>query len=134
MRVFLVEDSEVILDHLRATVSEVAGAKVAAEAGSERDAIDGIRATRPDTVILDLTLTSGSGIEVLRRTKALLPNIRIIVLTNKADPQYRRACMALGADAFLDKSREFGILGQHLRNFVANGSCTDATGGQHDEQ
>lgn len=120
MRVFLVEDSRVILDHLRAAVSEVAGAEVAAEAGTERDAIDGICATRPDTVILDLSLASGSGIEVLRRAKAALPEIRVIVLTNKVGAQYRKTCMALGADAFLDKSREFGILGQHLRNLVAS--------------
>ncbi|HEY0845479.1 MAG TPA: response regulator transcription factor [Noviherbaspirillum sp.] len=116
MKVFLVEDSAAIRDHVRATVSEVAGAEVVAEAETESAAIEGICRTRPDAVILDLTLPRGSGIEVLRCTKQLLPDVRFIILTNKADLQYRKKCMALGADYFLDKSREFGSLGRHLRD------------------
>lgn len=122
MKVFLVEDSRPIRDHVHAVIAEVAGAAVIAEATTEADAIEGICATRPDAVILDLTLARGSGIEVLRRTKSVLPEMKVIVLTNRADKQYRKTCMALGADCFLDKSREFGMLGEYLQELVAGTS------------
>lgn len=114
MKIFLVEDSDVILAHLRRIVSEIPGAEVIAEANSQDDAIAGIEASRPDVVILDLTLARGNGIEVLRRVRPRWPALRIIVLTNKSAPQYRNTCLALGADAFLDKSRDFEDLALHL--------------------
>lgn len=118
MKVFLVEDSRPIRDHVHAVIAEVAGAVVIAEATTEADAIEGICTTNPDAVILDLTLARGSGIEVLRRTKSVLPKMKVIVLTNRADSPYRKACMALGADCFLDKAREFDKLGKHLQELV----------------
>jgi DNA-binding NarL/FixJ family response regulator len=114
MRVFLVEDSPAIRERLHDVVSLVDSTQLMAEAATEHDAVQGILALRPDVVILDLTLAAGSGIEVLRKIKAALPALRVIVLTNKTEPQYRKKCMALGADRFLDKSRDFGSLHAHL--------------------
>ena len=61
-----------------------------------------------DAMVLDLQLRHGTGLGVLR---ALIsrrpPNTKVIVLTNYAFPQYRAKSMALGADYFFDKSREF---------------------------
>lgn len=122
MKVFLVEDSKPIRDHVHAVIAEVAGAVVIGEATTEADAIERICATNPDAVILDLTLARGSGIEVLRRTKSVLPEMKIIVLTNRVDGPYRKTCMALGADRFLDKSREFGRLGEYLQELAAGAS------------
>jgi DNA-binding NarL/FixJ family response regulator len=114
MKVFLVEDSPAIRERLHDVVSLVEGTQLMAEAATEHDAVQGILALRPDVVILDLTLATGSGIEVLRKIKAALPTLKVIVLTNKTEPQYRKKCMALGADRFLDKSRDFGSLHAHL--------------------
>jgi DNA-binding NarL/FixJ family response regulator len=122
MRVFLVEDSPAIRERLHDVVFQMDGAQVAAEAATESDAVQGILALRPDVVILDLTLAAGSGIEVLRKVKTALPALKVIVLTNKTEPQYRNKCMALGADRFLDKSRDFGSLRAHLSEL-----CTGST-------
>lgn len=118
MKVFLVEDSRAILEHVRAVVAEVAGAEIVAEADTESAAIDGIRSTRPDTVILDLALSIGSGIAVLKHARSVLPAARFIILTNRSDSLYRKKCLALGADCFIDKSREFGSLGRHLKDLA----------------
>lgn len=114
MKIFLVEDSGVILAYLRQVVSEIADAEVMAEAASQEAAIAGISLMQPDVAILDLTLASGSGIEVLRHIKRRHPVIKAIVLTNRSEAPYRDRCMALGADLFLDKSRDFEQLKQHL--------------------
>ncbi|GAB3538005.1 hypothetical protein GCM10027343_02610 [Noviherbaspirillum agri] len=124
MKIFLVEDSEVILGHLRGVVAEMAGAEVLAEANSEDAAIAGIAALRPDVAILDLTLASGSGIEVLRQVKQRQPDVKVVVLTNRSEEPYRRKCMGLGADLFLDKSRDFERLKQCLVTLGVAGPAT----------
>lgn len=122
MKIFLVEDSPNIRDRLRILISEVAGVEVVAEADNQEAALKGIAETRPDVVTLDLHLASGSSMAVLRQVKAAQPEIKVIVLTAVDYPQYRKRCIELGADYFLDKSRDIGLLGGLLAD-LANGAC-----------
>lgn len=105
--VFLVEDSPAIRARLAATIRGVQGAELVGEAGTVEAAIDGIRATHPGAVILDLQLEDGSGLEVLKAVQASAPALHVAVLTNYATDQHRRACMDAGAEYFLDKSSDF---------------------------
>ena len=105
--VFLVEDSAPIRARLCEMLGSISGVTVIGEAESPASAIDGILRTQPDSVILDLHLTGGTGIEVLRKVCPLAPQIVFIMLTNHSDPQYRKVCMKNGATHFLDKSTEF---------------------------
>ncbi|MEO8441295.1 MAG: response regulator transcription factor [Betaproteobacteria bacterium] len=105
--VFLVEDSAPIRARLCEMLSGVAGVTIVGEAESPASAIDGILRTQPDSVVLDLHLTGGTGIEVLRRICPVAPQIVFIMLTNHSDPQYRKICLQNGAAHFLDKSTEF---------------------------
>lgn len=120
MNIFLVEDSAVIRDRLHTLIGGVANATLAAEADNQDDAVDGILAALPDLVILDLHLASGSGMEVLRQIKTRQPAIQVIVLTNYGYPQYRKRCIGLGADYFLDKSRDIGTLEVLLADLASN--------------
>ena len=71
-------------------------------------------------LVLDLQLKRGTGLAVLRSLiPQRPPGSKVIVLTNYAFPQYRAKSLALGADFFFDKAREYhrvrevleGILG-----------------------
>src|SRR3989304_224339 len=64
---------------------------------------------------LDLGLRRGSGLEVLLRLQSFVPRPVVVVLTNYPHEEYRRQCLALGADAFLDKSLEFEQVVDALR-------------------
>ncbi len=81
-------------------------------------AIDGVLSTAADTVLLDLQLTDGNGLDVLAAVKPQRPGIHVIVLSNFATPQYRQASLAAGADVFLDKSQEFGRVPEILRSWL----------------
>jgi DNA-binding NarL/FixJ family response regulator len=105
--VFIIEDSLEIRDRLVALLDPIAGARIVGHAASADEAIAAITSRRPDTVVLDLNLKKGSGIDVLRALRADARDIEVYVLTNFATPQYRRACLALGARGFFDKSAEF---------------------------
>lgn len=118
MKVFLVEDSPEIRHRLHAMISELDDVELGGEADSQDGALDGIVQGRPDVVILDLYLASGSGVEVLRQVKTRQAATWIIVLTNHGYPQYQEKCMALGADYFLDKARDFERLGELLADLA----------------
>ena len=105
--VFLVEDSEPIRRRLAEMLGAIDGISIVGEADTPASAIEGILRTRPHSVVLDIQLTGGSGIDVLRGVRPVDPDIVFIVLTNHPDPQYRRICMEKGARYFLDKTTEF---------------------------
>lgn len=114
MKILLVEDSQVIRERLRTLISEISGAELVAEVDGQDEAVRDILVLRPDVVVLDLKLANGSGMEVLRMVKAQLPIVIVIVLTNYGYPQYRKKCLELGADHFMDKSKDVGSLGKVL--------------------
>jgi two-component system, NarL family, response regulator DevR len=105
--VFLVEDSEPIRARLAEIIRKIPGVHIVGEAETPASAIDGILCTRPDLVLLDIRLTGGSGIQVLRSVCPAAPGIVFVVLTNHSDPQYRKLCLQSGASHFFDKSTEF---------------------------
>jgi DNA-binding NarL/FixJ family response regulator len=105
--VFLVEDSAPIRARIAEMLGNVDGVVIVGEAATPASAIDGILRTRPDSVVLDIQLIGGSGIEVLRKVCPVAPDIVFIMLTNHPDPQYRKICMESGARYFLDKTTEF---------------------------
>jgi DNA-binding NarL/FixJ family response regulator len=105
--VFIVDDSDSIRQRLIAMLESMADVAVVGQARSATEAIDGILATNPDSVLLDLNLGTSSGMEVLSTVRRRLPIVEFVVLSNHSEPQYRRACAKAGARYFLDKSTEF---------------------------
>ena len=71
-----------------------------------QQAIEVIRAAMPDLVILDIRLTGGSGIDVLKAIKKNNHSPTFIIYTNYPFPQYRKKCLDAGAEFFFDKSTE----------------------------
>jgi DNA-binding NarL/FixJ family response regulator len=91
--------------------------------GQARSVVEAKRAIRdlqPDLVVLDLQLSDGNGIEILRETKRTNPSIRFVIFTNQCDYQYRQRCSDLGADYFLCKSRDAKSLLAISGNLAAN--------------
>jgi DNA-binding NarL/FixJ family response regulator len=88
---------------------------------TESAAIESIRALKPDVVILDLQLASGSGTEVLRAVRSApeLAGVRLLITSNHTAPQLRAGCLQLGADGFYDKVKELGPLTARLGELAA---------------
>ena len=109
LRVFVVEDSELIRKRIIENIDTMGGFEVVGFAESAGDAVKSISELRPDIVITDIQLKEGSGIDVVRKVRAspYVPRPRIFVLTNYAFPEYKRQCSVAGADEFFDKSSEY---------------------------
>jgi|SRR5579863_684408 len=110
MKIFIVDDSSVVVERLAGIIRRVRGIELVGWAADVPGATERIAKLGPDILILDLHMPGGSGIDVLKEVKSLFPNIKVIVLTNYPSPQHRKRCLELGADYFLDKSSEFGKL------------------------
>lgn len=125
MNIFIVEDSEIVSDVLQAMLSEIHGVKVIGHAVDEQSAIEKIGAAHPDMVILDIGLSPGSGINVLKAIKKHNPAVKVMVLTNYTDEIYVSHCMSAGADYFFDKTFEFIRVGTVLRQLATDGGMND---------
>jgi len=118
LNVFIVDDSEILRERLRSILSDIKGVKIVGEAEDVATAKEFLTASTPDVVILDIRMPGGSGIDVLEMIKRQKPSVRVIVLTNYPYPQYRKRCMELGAEFFLDKSTEFDRLPAVLQQII----------------
>lgn len=120
LRVLLVEDSPLIRERLAESIAEPGRIEIVGQADSEQTAIGMLGAAPWDAMVLDLQLRHGTGLGVLR---ALIsrrpPEVKVIVLTNYAFPQYRAKSLALGADYFFDKAREYHRVREVLDHLVA---------------
>jgi CheY-like chemotaxis protein len=107
MRVLVVDDAAIVRDRLVAMLREQGPGHTVDAARDADEALARARATAPDLVVLDIHLPGTSGLLVLPALKALPSTPRVVVLTNDAGEAHRRVCLALGADHFFDKAKEF---------------------------
>jgi len=120
LKVVIADDSEPVIEMLRELLGDPGCVEIVGVADSQSSAIDAIRRLAPDAVVLDLQLRTGSGTEVIRAVRAdpSLAATRLIVTSNHTSPQLREACLALGADAYLDKVKELAQLAEMVRRLA----------------
>jgi CheY-like chemotaxis protein len=107
LQVYVVEDSPIIRRLLGSTI-EATGAELIGYSANALTAIADLGALQPDLILIDISLDSGSGFDVLRalQERNLGPSAIKVVLTNHANPEYQNLSLSLGADSFFDKASE----------------------------
>lgn len=103
IRVFLLDDHEVVREGLRALLESTGTIEVVGEAGTAAEAIARIPALHPDVAVLDARLPDGSGIEVCRSVRAVDPSIRALILTSYDDDEALFAAIMAGAAGYVLK-------------------------------
>lgn len=95
INVFLADDSDLI----RVRTAELLSGRaidVVGQCSTPQACIDGILATKPDVVVLDIQLKDGSGLEVLCAVRQARPELAFIVFSIHADPVYRNLYLSHG--------------------------------------
>jgi DNA-binding NarL/FixJ family response regulator len=119
MKVFLVDDSAIVLKKLAAMITSIDGIEIAGQAQNAHDAIQSIVKLKPDLVILDIRLNGGgNGMEVLPQIKKANQPPIVIMLTNYPYPQYKKKCLELGAEFFFDKVAEIEMVYETLNQLM----------------
>jgi len=125
MEIFLVEDSPPVRARLAEMLGAIPGTSIVGEAERADVAIHGILATRPDVVVLDLSLAGGtSGFEVLRAVCREAPEIDVYMLSNFVAEPYRELAERLGARAFFDKTSDLERVRRIITERVAATTTT----------
>jgi DNA-binding NarL/FixJ family response regulator len=122
MKVFIADDSRVVVERLADLLEEVPGAQLVGQAGDVPEAVRGIQEMKPDALILDLQMPGGSGLDVLRAIRTDFPHLYVLICTNYPYPRYREECLTAGANFFLDKSAEFEKIPAILRELIQKGT------------
>jgi two-component system, NarL family, response regulator DevR len=128
VRVFLVDDHEVVRRGVADVLEEDPGLVVAGEAGTVAEALARVPAVRPDIVVVDMRLPDGDGVELCRLLRARVPGIRCLVLTSFADEDAREAAARAGAGGYLLKQVRGPALVSAVRTVADGGSLFEDLG------
>ncbi|GAB2592403.1 DNA-binding response regulator [Paractinoplanes abujensis] len=103
IRVFLLDDHEVVRRGLVDLLQSGGGIEVVGESGSAQEAARRIPALKPDVAILDARLPDGNGIDVCRDVRAVDSSIRGLILTSYEDDEALFAAIMAGASGYVLK-------------------------------
>lgn len=103
LTVVLVDDHPMVREGLRSVLEVLGGATVVGEAADGQAAIEVATRTRPDVVVMDLTMPGMSGIEATRRLVDQHPDLGILVLTMSEDDASVFAALRAGARGYVLK-------------------------------
>jgi two-component system response regulator DevR len=103
LRVFLVDDHEVVRRGLRDLLEAEDDLTVVGEAESVEIALGRIPPTRPDVAVLDVRLPDGSGVELCREVRSRHPEIQCLILTSFADDEALFGAIMAGAAGYVLK-------------------------------
>lgn len=125
VRLFLLDDHEVVRRGLADLVELQSDIVVVGEAATAAQALVRIRATRPDVAILDARLADGSGIDVCREIRSVLPDTRCLILTSYDDNDAVFAAVLAGASGYLLKQVRGASIIDAIRQVAAGRSLLD---------
>ena len=127
IRVFLLDDHEVVRQGLRALLESGGDIVVVGESGLAQEAAARIPALRPDVAVLDARLPDGSGIEVCRTVRGVDPSIKALILTSYDDDEALFAAIMAGASGYVLKEIRSSDLVAAVRQVAAGNSLIDPT-------
>lgn len=125
IRVFLLDDHEVVRRGLRELLEADGDIVVVGESGLAEEAVRRIPAMRPDVAILDGRLPDGSGIDVCREVRSRHPEIAALILTSYDDDEALFAAIMAGAAGYVLKQIRGNDLVDAVRRIAAGQSLLD---------
>lgn len=125
IRVFLLDDHELVRRGLNDLLSSAADIEIVGEAATAGEALRRIPAAAPNVAILDARLPDGSGIDVCRELASRYPQIRCLILTSYDDDEALFAAVMAGAAGYLLKQIGGSSLIDGIREVARGRSLLD---------
>lgn len=119
VRILVADDHTLVRESLVGLLEAADGLQVVAQAADGIDTIEKALATRPDVVIVDISMPRLNGIEVVRRLREALPGTRVLVLTMHQEEEYVLHVVRAGAAGYLVKDSSVAELVAAVRNLHA---------------
>jgi len=131
VKVLVVEDSNLLRQRLINLLREIAGLEVVGEGQDSQGSLSTLHESKPQVVLIDIHLSKGSGVALIKRIKLEHEALTIIALSDEPSAIYQKRCTAAGADFFLDKTT--GLVGikkimvSLMKEFETSGYKSDKT-------
>jgi len=105
-RVVVVDDHPLFRERLCQLINNELALEISGEAETAQEALEMIRETRPDMAIVDITLKTSSGLELIKSIKALSIGVPVLVLSMHDEALYAERAMRAGASGYITKNQE----------------------------
>lgn len=116
--ILIVDDNSGFISRLRTMLDEVEGFVNIHTANNYDEAFQILAEHKPDLAMLDIRLPGKSGLSLLEKINSSSSPCRVIMNSNYANNHYRQQCMELGADYFLDKTNDFEVIPDLIRQIA----------------
>ena len=126
IRVFLVDDHEIVRRGIAELIDREDDLEVVGEAAAARGTLARIAATRPDVAVLDVKLPDGSGIDLCRAIRSAHPDLPCLMLTAYDDDEASQSAVLAGAAGYVLKDIRGQKLVEAIRTVAAGGSLISA--------
>ena len=125
IRVFLLDDHEIVRRGLADLIGLQSDMEIVGEAGTAEEALRRIPAAQPDVAVLDVRLPDGSGVEVCREVRSSLPSVSCLMLTSYADDEALFNAIMAGASGYVLKEIRGNDLIEAIRQVASGNSLLD---------
>lgn len=125
IKVFLLDDHEIVRRGLREVLDAAGDLTVVGEAGTAEEAVRRIPATKPDVAVLDVRLPDGDGVQVCRDIRSKMPEVQCLMLTSYADDEALFDAIMAGASGYVLKQIRGTELVDAIRKVAAGQSLLD---------
>ena len=120
-RIFLVDDHPLVREGLTNLINEQNDLIVCGEAEDSAGAITGIAKTRPDVVLVDISLKNESGLELVKNLESQFPLVALIVLSMHDEALYAERALRAGARGYVMKRESTKSVLASIRRVMAGG-------------
>jgi len=103
IRLFLVDDHQVVRTGLRMLLDNEEDVQIVGEAGTAREAMEAVEKLKPDVILMDIGLPDMSGIEATHKIKIAHPDMAVVALTIHEDEEYFFRMLDAGASGYVPK-------------------------------
>lgn len=103
IRVLLADDHTLVRAGIRSLLEKMAGIQVIGEASDGREALELIKKTNPNIVLLDITMSGMNGLDISVRVVRDFPHIKVIILSMHANEEYVLRALKIGVSGYLLK-------------------------------
>jgi two-component system, NarL family, response regulator DevR len=125
VRVFLLDDHELVREGVRSLLESDDDIVVVGEAGTAAEAMTRVPLAKPDVAILDVRLEDGDGIEVCRELRSAMPDLVCLMLTSFADDEAVYASVMAGAAGYVLKQIKARDLLEDVKRVATGASLMD---------
>jgi DNA-binding NarL/FixJ family response regulator len=105
MRILVVDDFEPYRELVVSLLDQDPGLEVVGEASDGLDAVAKAQQLRPDLILMDIGLPKLDGLEAARRIVRIMPESKIVFLTQEMSPEFVQAAFKLGASGYVIKQQ-----------------------------